>query len=302
MNVCRDAKYKSLISHFLDRAYGAMVAYLLIIKDTIPTVMGFEHGQNLLERNLILVATSLFIMVPLSMQRDMASLSCTSALSVTADMILVLFIAAFSPIKENVAANGGFGEVLKNDGINSTLFVGLGILSTAMACQHSSFIVANSLENKTRQRWRWVTNQSLSLSAILCLILGICGYLGFLGTTQGDVLNNFPLDSMQANAARILLAFTMFFTYPMESFVARHVLIMLVHNGDMDARGGFTLENESIVEQEELGEAAGIGDDGSVHTTHTAGTVGSIIEGGGVLCMNRRQTWTVMVYLVRFCV
>lgn len=28
----------------------------------------------------------------------------------------------------------------------------------------------------------------------------------------------------------------MFFTYPMESFVARHVLIMLVHNGDMDAR------------------------------------------------------------------
>ncbi len=189
-------------------AYGAMVAYLLIIKDTVPTVMGFEHGTHLLERNLILIATSLFIMVPLSMQRDMASLSFTSAISVTADMILVVFIAAFSPIKENVAANGGFGEVLKNDGINSTLFVGLGILSTAMACQHSAFIVANSLADKTRKRWRWVTNQSIALSAILCLILGICGYLGFLGMTQGDVLNNFPLDSMQANAARVLLAFS----------------------------------------------------------------------------------------------
>ena len=270
-------------------AYGAMVAYLLIIKDTVPTVMGYEHGTHLLERNLILVATSLFIMVPLSMQRDMASLSCTSAISVTADIILVLFIAAFSPIKESVENAGGFGEVLRADGINSTLFIGLGILSVAMACQHSAFIVANSLENKTRKRWRWVTNQSIALSAILCLILGICGYLGFLGYTQGDVLNNFALDSMQANAARILLAFTMFFTYPMESFVARHVLIMLVHNGDMDARGGFTLENESRVEEEELAD-----DDATVNTTVTTG---SIIEGGGVLCMNRRQTWTVMVYL-----
>jgi len=276
-------------------AYGAMVAYLLIIKDTVPTVFGLEQGTHLFERNLILVATSLFVMVPLSMQRDMASLSFTSAMSVTADMFLVVFIVAFSPIKENVAANGGFGQVLKNDGINSTLFVGLGILSTAMACQHSAFIVANSLADKTRLRWRWVTNQSISLSAILCLVLGVCGYLGFLGTTQGDVLNNFPLDSTAADAARVMLALTMFFTYPMESFVARHVLIMLVHNGDMDARGGCTLENEQSVEEDELGDGEGVGDD---HTVNTTATTGSIIEGGGLLCMNRRQTWTMMCYLI----
>lgn len=167
-------------------AYGAMVAYLLIIKDTVPTVMGFEHGKNLLERNLILIATSLLVMVPLSMQRDMASLSCTSALSVSADVVLVVFIAAFSPIKETVAAHGGLGAVLEEDSINSTLFVGLGILSTAMACQHSAFIVANSLADKTSRRWKRVTNQSIALSAVLCLLLGTCGYLGFLETTQGE--------------------------------------------------------------------------------------------------------------------
>ena len=274
-------------------AYGAMVAYLLIIKDTIPTVLGFEQGEHLLERNLILVATSLLIMVPLSMQRDMASLSCTSAISVIADTILVVFVATFSPIAETVEANGGFGQVLANDGINSTLFVGLGILSTAMACQHSAFIVANSLEDKTRSRWSWVTKQSIGLSAILCAILGICGYLGFLGQTQGDVLNNFPMGTVQADGARMLLAITMFFTYPMESFVARHVLIMLIHNGDMDAKGGCTLENESRVEEEELGDEEGGdggGDDLTVSTSRS-------IEGGGLLCMNRRQTWTLLIYL-----
>ena len=277
-------------------AYGAMVAYLLIIKDTVPTVLGFEHGTHQLERNLIVIATSLLIMVPLSMQRDMASLSLTSALSVFADMILVVFIAIFAPVKESVEAQGGFLEVIKQDGIQSTLFVGLGILSTAMACQHSAFIVANSLENMTRQRWRIVTNQSIGISGVLCAILGVCGYLGFLGKTQGDVLNNFSLESNEADAARILLAFTMYVTYPMESFVARHVLIMLVHNGDMDARGGFTPENESQVEEIELADMAP-GDAGTVDTTNTNQTTGSIIEGGGILCMNRRQSWTLIVYL-----
>jgi sodium-coupled neutral amino acid transporter 11 len=113
--------------------------------------------------------------------------------------------------------------------------------------------------------------------------------------TQGDVLNNFEHDSMQANAARLLLAFTMFLTYPMESFVARHVLVMLMHNGDMDAHppdhggedvrgagGGFSVENEERIEREEFGE----------------GTERAIVEGGGILCMNRRQTWTFAIYLV----
>jgi sodium-coupled neutral amino acid transporter 11 len=279
-------------------AYGAMVAYLLIIKDTIPTVLGYEHGTHLLERNLIVIATSLAVMVPLSMQRDMASLSLTSALSVTADIILVVFIASFAPVKESVAEEGGFLKVLRQDGVQATLFIGLGILSTAMACQHSAFIVANSLENKTRRRWKIVTNQSITIAAILCAILGVCGYLGFLGKTQGDVLNNFPLDSIQANAARILLAFTMYVTYPMESFVARHVLIMLVHNGDMDARGGFTLENESQVEEIELAEKRPEhhNDDGTVNTTNTNYTA-IVVEGGGIFCMNRRQSWTLTVYL-----
>jgi sodium-coupled neutral amino acid transporter 11 len=285
-------------------AYGAMVAYLLIIKDTVPTALwGYDHGTHMFERNMIVLFTSLVIVVPLSMQRDMASLSCSSAVSVAADIVLVIYIAAYSPVKETVEANGGIGAIMKNDGVQiSTLFIGLGILSTAMACQHSAHIVGNSLSNKTRLRWRWVTNQSIALSTILCLTLGLAGYLGFLNMTAGDVLNNFAHDSKQANAARLLLAFTMFLTYPMESFVARHVLVMLMHNGDMDAHGhyhhesgggGFALENEERIEIEEFGEG---GDGCAVLNGETKGTNGK--EGGGLLCMNRRQTWTVAIYLV----
>ncbi len=246
-------------------AYGAMVAYLLIIKDTIPHILGVG---SYLERTLIMLVTSITIMVPLAMQRDMASLAITSLFSVLADVVLVAFIVGFSPIAESVENAGGFGTVLINDSINPTLFVGLGILSTAMACQHSAFIVSGSLKNKTMDRWAKVTGFSITLSAILCMVLGVAGYLGFLENTESDVLNNFDADSVLANVARFLLAITMLFTYPMESFVARHVMIQLVHDGDMDGRDD---PNHSGAEGE---------------------------EAGGFWICNRRQTWTIAIYLL----
>jgi len=213
-------------------AYGAMVAYLLIIKDTVPLILGIPDEG--FKHEIVMTITSLVVILPLSLQRDMASLAWTSLLSVTADVILVFFVAAVAPVNETVHEAGGFGEVLKEDWINGTLFIGLGILSTAMACQHSAFIVSGSLFHRTQGRWACVTCASISTSTFLCAVLGITGYLGYLEATEGDILNNFPEDSAQANGARGLLAITMFFTYPMEAFVARHVIMKLMFNGQMD--------------------------------------------------------------------
>jgi sodium-coupled neutral amino acid transporter 11 len=231
----RTGSYFILVNMFI-LAYGAMVAYLLIIKDTIPTILGIADADNgsFVEREVVMIVTSLVIVVPLSMCRDMATLAFTSLLSVCADVILVGFVIAFSPVRSTVAENGGFGQVLADNWINSKLFVGLGVLSTAMACQHSAFIVSGSLENKTAARWGMVTSRSITIAAALCIMMGVSGYLGFLGETKGDILNNFDSDAMEANAGRALLAITMFFTYPMEAFVARHVLVQLFYNGDMD--------------------------------------------------------------------
>jgi len=165
----------------------------------------------------------------------MANLSYTSVLSVSADVILVGFIMWYAPIAETVQAAGGFGEVILNDSVRPTLFIGLGVLSTAMACQHSAFIVSGSLESLTRARWAVVTGSSIGLATILCVTLGSAGYLGFLEDTQGDVLNNFAANSQAANVARALLAITMLFTYPMEAFVARHVFSSIFFAGDLEA-------------------------------------------------------------------
>ena len=64
----------------------------------------------------------------------------------------------------------------------------------------------------------------------MCFFLGLFGFLGFLDKTQGDILNNFiGTNTAYATitAGQVMLALTMFFTYPMESFVARHCVVSL---------------------------------------------------------------------------
>jgi solute carrier family 38 (sodium-coupled neutral amino acid transporter), member 11 len=247
-----------LVNMFI-MAYGAMVAYLLIIKDTVPTVLGLgdenEAGKgSFWEREVVMLVTSLLIVVPLSMMRDMATLAFTSLFSVLADAILVLFILVYSPMTTAIADNGGFYQaVIQDNWINAKIFIGLGVLSTAMACQHSAFIVFGSLEHNTSARWAMATFRSVSTATILCLVLGVSGYLGFLQDTKGDILNNFETDSLVANAGRTLLAITMFLTYPMESFVARHVLASILYAGDLDNESFDSDSGQVIPERKFLG-------------------------------------------------
>merc|ERR1719285_186298 len=59
------------------------------------------------------------------------------------------------------------------------------------------------------------------------MIMAMVGYVNFQSKVDGDILNNFDYDNEFANISRLLLALTMVFTYPMESYVARHCLYTL---------------------------------------------------------------------------
>lgn len=153
-----------------------------------------------------------------------ASLSFTSLLSVVADVVLVALVVLYSPIQSTLEERGGFWNAIKGNLVNENLFIGLGVLSSAMACQHSAFIMSNSLRRKTPKKWAMVTFRSISVSLFLTLLLGVAGYLAFLDETKGDILNNFDADSLVANIGRGLLALTMFFTYPMEGTLLRETV------------------------------------------------------------------------------
>jgi solute carrier family 38 (sodium-coupled neutral amino acid transporter), member 11 len=211
--------------NMLIMSYGAMVAYLLVIKDTVPFALGIDPDDEGMKRAILLIS-SISILLPLSCQRDIADLSKTSSISVMFDILLVGIIVISAPIRSAVEASGGLKQVLLQSIVHkSTLFVGLGVLSFAFVCQDSSFIIAGSLRHPTKKRWNIVTKSTLLTSSFLSTFIGCAGYLGFQEETEGNILNSFidyppsgkifgMVDaSSTVNIARGLLGLTMFFVY-----------------------------------------------------------------------------------------
>lgn len=214
-------------------SFGGCLSYLILIKDTIPLLFGVDIDNEPVKR-AILVVSSMTISLPLAMQRDMANLSKTSVISALFDTLMIGVIVFFAPIRESVASAGGIKEVLSNSIIRGdTMFVGLGVLSFAFVCQDSAFIIAGSLDTPTKERWSKVTGLALTFCGTLSLICGISGYLAFQMETEGNVLNNFEGSDTQiaATVARALLGSTMFFVYPVASYVVRHVFVVLLFEG-----------------------------------------------------------------------
>lgn len=209
-------------------SFGAELAYLTIIGDTIPTVFMQWGAQGLLtNRKFVTFMSSLLIMLPLSALKDLSSLDRTSLLSIIAVIVIVLLILFRAP---QVADSSTFviDKTLRWTVVTPRFFQGIGAIAFAYVCQHSSFLVFASLSNPTPARWSKVTHISVGFAAAVCVVIGVAGYLPFANGVCPDVLNSFPRDDPATSGARFLLAVTMFLTYPMEFFVTRFAIISAV--------------------------------------------------------------------------
>ena len=110
----------------------------------------------------------------------MADLAKTSRICVLFDAFLVAMIAYYSPTSESITANDGLLSILYNSTFRpQTAFLGLGIMSFAFSCQHSSLIIAGSLKNPTVDRWNKVTGSALGICSVLAIVMGSFGYVSF---------------------------------------------------------------------------------------------------------------------------
>lgn len=219
------------VSMFL-LSIGSMIAYLLIIKDVLPVL--FNVGpDDIYMKWVILGVSSMLIIVPLSMQRDMADLEKTSRLNVFLDICIVALVVRFSPVCSKVEEMGGILQFISSESTFDihTFFVGFGVCSFAFVCQDASFIIAGSMVKPSKQRWKKVTNRAIATCCTLELIIGISGYLAYQENTKGNVLNNMNPTHWAGLASRAMLSTTMFFAYPMNLYVARHAVVALLFEG-----------------------------------------------------------------------
>ncbi|KAJ5653355.1 hypothetical protein N7490_000358 [Penicillium lividum] len=209
-------------------AFGGMVAFCIIVGDTIPHVFGalFPSLREmpflwlLTDRRAVIVIFVLGISYPLSLYRDIAKLAKASALAFVS-MIVIVVTVITQGFRVPAESRGEFKSHLI---VNSGFFQAVGVISFAFVCHHNSLLIYGSLKRPTLDRFATVTHYSTGVSLIMCLAMGLAGFLSFGSKTQGNVLNNFPSDNILVNIARFCFGLNMLTTLPLEAFVCRSVM------------------------------------------------------------------------------
>ncbi|KAL3468291.1 transmembrane amino acid transporter protein-domain-containing protein [Aspergillus heterothallicus] len=209
-------------------AFGGMIAFCIIVGDTIPHVLSslfpslreMSFVWLLTDRRAIIVLLVLGISYPLSLYRDIAKLAKASTLALISMAVIVVAVVT----QGFRVPHDSRGDVKSLLLVNSGFFQAVGVISFAFVCHHNSLLIYGSLKKPTLDRFATVTHYSTAVSLIMCLTMGISGFLFFGSQTQGNVLNNFPSDNILINIARLCFGLNMLTTLPLEAFVCRSVM------------------------------------------------------------------------------
>ncbi|OCT52163.1 Vacuolar amino acid transporter [Cladophialophora carrionii] len=210
-------------------AFGGMIAFCIIVGDTIPHVMeALIPGLRdvpflwlLTDRRAIIVLFVLCISWPLSLYRDIAKLAKASTLALISMLIIIVTVVTQGASVDSELRGNLNGLLFVNDGF----FQAVGVISFAFVCHHNSLLIYGSLKTPTIDRFATVTHYSTFISMIACLVMALAGFLTFGNKTKGNVLNNFPSQGhVMVQIARLCFGLNMLTTLPLECFVCREVM------------------------------------------------------------------------------
>lgn len=98
------------------------------------------------------------------------------------------------------------------------------MMAFAFLSHHTAFMNFLGLSNPTAKRWSITAGLSVLCSLFIALFFAILGYVIFGMDVRDNILNSFPADDIWINLARGLLAFSLFFTYPMQFYPSRSAI------------------------------------------------------------------------------
>ncbi|KAK9798803.1 putative Amino acid transporter [Seiridium cardinale] len=218
-------------------AFGGMVAFGVIVGDSIPHVLqAVFPGLSdipvlglLADRRAVIVVFTLGISYPLTLYRDIAKLAKASTLALISMIIIVVTVVVQGALvpKED---RGSFSTPLLT--VNNGIFQAIGVISFAFVCHHNSLLIYGSLKTPTMDRFARVTHYSAGVSMAACMLMALVGFLTFGDKTLGNVLNNFPADNSMVNIARLCFGLNMLTTLPLEAFVCREVMMNYYFPGE----------------------------------------------------------------------
>jgi len=127
-------------------------AYVVIIGDTVPSVLGYYVGQDsiLANRQIMVLLIGVIAIFPLTLIRDVGRLGFVSILSITC----VFFITIAISIQGYTDPRYAHDEPINYTFANKDFFPAIGTMAFAYVCCQASFILHRSMAKPSRRNWR----------------------------------------------------------------------------------------------------------------------------------------------------